>query len=63
MTPGVRVKLDLTKSRYTLLTNVNKVVQQNPDVKFCNADMNCRLKIKWVDEPIDNKFIPIIDEL
>ena len=39
--PGVRVKLDLTKSRYTLLINADKVVKQNLDNKFCYADINC----------------------
>ena len=29
MKPGVRVKLDLTKSMYTLFIDVNKVVKQN----------------------------------
>ena len=46
MKPGLRVKLDLTKSRYTLLTDTNKAVKQNPDIKFCYADINCQLKIK-----------------
>ena len=49
MKPGVRVKLDSTKSRYTLLTDANKVVKQNPDIKFCYAHINCLLKIKFVD--------------
>ena len=63
MKPGVRVKLDLTKSRYTLLIDANKVVKQNPDIKFCYADINCRLKLKWVNESIDNKFFSNMDEL
>ena len=63
MKQGVRVKLNLTKSRYTLLVDANKVVKQNPDIKFCHADINCRLKIKWVDEPINNKFVSSMDEL
>ena len=62
MKPGVRVKLDLTKSRYTLLTDANKVVKQNPDIKFCYADINCRLKITWVDESIDDDFFSGMDE-
>ena len=49
MKPGVRVKLDWTKSRYTLLTDANKIVKQNPDIKFCYAHINCLLKIKLVD--------------
>ena len=63
MEPGIRVKLDLTKSRYTLLTDVNKVVKDNPDIKFCYVDSNCRLKIKWADESIDDKFFSSMDEL
>ena len=63
MKPGVTVKLYLTKSRYTLLIDANKVVKQNLDIKFCYADINCQLKIKWVDESIDDKFFSSIDEL
>ena len=46
---GARFKLDLTKSKHTLLTDANKVVKQNPDINFCYTDINCRLKIKWID--------------
>ena len=63
MKPGVTVKLYLTKSRYTLLIDANKVVKQNLDIKFCYADINCQLKIKWADESIDDKFFSSIDEL
>ena len=62
MKPG-RVKLDLMKSRYRLLTDANKVVKQNHDIKFCYADINYRLKIKWVDESIDKEFFSSMDEL
>ena len=62
MKPG-RVKLDLMKSRYRLLTDANKVVKQNRDIKFCYADINYRLKIKWVDESIDKEFFSSMDEL
>ena len=63
MKSGVRVKLDLTKSRCTLLIDANKVVKHNPDIKFCYTDINCRLKIKWADESIDDKFFSRLDEL
>ena len=63
MKPGVRIKLDLTKSRYTSLTDANKVMKQNPDMKFCNANINCRLKIKWVVESINEEFFSSIDDL
>ena len=62
MKPG-RVKLDLMKSRYRLLTDANKVVKENRDIKFCYADINYRLKIKWVDESIDKEFFSSMDEL
>ena len=61
--PGVRAKFDLTKSRYRLLTDPNKIVKQNLDIKFCYADINYRLKIKWANESIDNKFFSSMDEL
>ena len=61
--PGVRAKFDLTKSRYRLLTDPNKIVKQNLDIKFCYPDINYRLKIKWANESIDNKFFSSMDEL
>ena len=45
MKPGLRVKLDLMKSRYTVVTDANKVVKQKPDIKFCYADINCQLNL------------------
>ena len=63
MKPGVRVKLVLMKNTYTLLIDGSKVTKQNPDFKFCYADINCRLKIKWVDESIDNEFFSSMDDL
>ena len=63
MKPGVRVKLDLTKSRYTLLSDANKVVKQSLDIKFCYADINCRLKIKYDDESSDDEFFSSMEEL
>ena len=63
MKPGLRVKLDLMESRYTLLTDDNKVVKQNPDIKFGYADISCRLKIKKADDPIDEKTFSSIVEL
>ena len=48
---------------YTLLTDANKVVKQNPEVKFCYADIDFRLKIKCLDESIDDELFSSIDEL
>ena len=33
MKPRLRAKFDLTKIKYTLLTDTNKVVKQNHDIK------------------------------
>ena len=40
----VRLKVDLTKKRQTLLLKVN--VKNIPKVKFCYADINCFLNVK-----------------
>ena len=43
-----QVRLDLTKRRY--ITG-NECIKSNGDTaKFCNADINCRMKIKWEDK-------------
>ena len=34
---GVRIKLDLTKSRYDLLKRANDHVKEVPSIKFCYA--------------------------
>ena len=47
---GVRIKLDLTKSRYNLSKRANDHVKVASSIKFCYADINCRLKVKFNDE-------------
>ena len=42
MKSGVRMKLDLTKSRYMLLDNANDIVKSN-EMKFYYADIDCQL--------------------
>ena len=49
----VRVKIDLTKKRHNLLVSANKYISNIDSVKFCYADINCRLKIKWEAESIN----------
>ena len=44
---GVRIKLDLTKSRCDLLKRANDDVKEIPSIKFCYADINCHLKVKF----------------
>ena len=40
-----RVRLDLTRRRYSLLNNARSKVENNEKVKFVYADINCQLKI------------------
>ena len=46
---GVTIKLDLTKSRYDLSKRANDHVKEVPPIKFCYANINCRLKVKFND--------------
>ena len=45
-----QVRLDLTKRRYDILKAGNKYIKSiGHTAKFCYADINCRMKIKWGD--------------
>ena len=59
----VRVKLDLTKSRYNLLKKANYDVEIIPTISFCYADVNCRLKVRFEDENENNVFFSSYEEL
>ena len=60
---GTRVKLDLTKSRLTLLNKANEHVQNIPSINFCYADVNCRLKVKFKDAKQKDMFFSSFEEL
>ena len=60
---GVKTKLDLTKSRYNLLKRANDHVKEVPTIKFCYADINCCLKVKFNDENQKDIFFSSFDEL
>ena len=60
---GVKIKLDLTKSRYNLLKRANDHVKKVPSIKFCYADINCRLKVKFNDENQNDIFFSSFNEL
>ena len=60
---GVRVKVDLTKSRYDLLKKANDHVKEVHSIKFCYADVNCRLKVKFNDENQKDIFFFSFDDL
>ena len=59
----VRLKVDLTKKRLTLLVKANEYVKSIPKVKFCYADINCRLKIKWEVSGTSDPFFSSLDQL
>ena len=52
----MRAKFDLTKSRYDLLKRANDHVKEVPSIKFCYADVNCRLKVKFNENQKDIFF-------
>ena len=56
MKSPVRVKIDLTKNPHNLLVSANKYVSNVDSVKFCYLNINCRLKIKWEDDSIDETY-------
>ena len=63
MKSPVRVKIDLTKKRHNLLVSGNKCVSNIDSVKFCYADVNCGLKMKWKDELVNDTFFYSLTEL
>ena len=60
---GFKVKLDLTKSRFSLLKKAKDYVKEIPAVSFCYGDMNCRLRIKFYDAQQKDIFFSTVDEL
>ena len=60
---GVGIKLDLTNSRYNLLKRANDHVKEVPSIKFCYADINWRLKVKFNDENQKDIFFRSFDDL
>ena len=60
---GVRIKLDLTKSRYELLKTANDYVTEVPSIKFCHMDINCHLKEKINDGNHKDIFFSSFNDL
>ena len=54
---NVRTKVDLTKKRFTFLSNANEYMKNTRLIKFCYADINCRLKIKWSNKICEDTFL------
>ena len=55
------IHLDLTKSRLSLLNEARKFTENNEDVAFCYADINCRCKLRFKDN--DEIFFESLDDL
>ena len=47
---GIRVRLDMTKSRYNLYKEAIDYVKNIVCVKYVYSDINCRLKVKFTDD-------------
>ena len=60
---GVTAHVDLTETHHSLLRKANDLVKNRDEVLFCYADINCRLKLKWVDKSKQDKFFTSSDEL
>ena len=63
MKDNIKVYVDLTKKRHSLLKSTSNLVKDVDKILFCYAHINCRLKIKWKDEPRDDAFFTLIDDL
>ena len=46
---NVKVKLDLTKKRYSIFIEAMELLKNNEVVEFVIADINCRLKVVFKD--------------
>ena len=60
---GFKVKLNLTKSRFNLLTKANNHVKDIPAISFCYADVNCHLRVKSHDAKQQGIFFSTFGEL
>ena len=59
----VKVKLDLTKSRFALLKKANNHVKEVPTIKLCYADVNCCVKVKFNNESQKDQFFSSFHDL
>ena len=57
----VRIKLDLTKRRYRILTDAIELAKEHPNLDCVFPDVNCRLKVVFKD--ITSNFFNDTDNL
>ena len=60
---NVQVKSYLSKKHYDFIISTNKLLQNVKSVKFPYIDANCRPKINWSDDLIDDNFSHSLHEL
>ena len=60
---SLRIKLDLTKSKYDLLKRAKDHVKEVPSIKFYYVDKNCCLEITLNDEKQKDIFFSSFDDL
>ena len=58
---SIKIRLDLAKKDYLMLSEANKLASDNQDASFCYAHANCRLKISWNDNQED--FFDTLEDL
>ena len=60
---GYKIRLDLTKKCYLMLSEANKLTCDNQNANFCCADVSCRLKLQicWNDNQED--FFETLEDL
>ena len=55
------IHLDLTNFRLSLLNEARKLIENNEDIAFCYADVNCRCKLRFKSN--DEFFFESLDVL
>ena len=56
-----KIRLNLAKRRYLMLLEANTLASDNQNANFCYADVNYRLKIRWIDNQED--FFDTLEDL
>ena len=60
---GVKIKLDLTKSRFALLNKANGHVKEVPTIIFCYVFVNSCLKLNFSDESQKDLSLSLFEDL
>ena len=55
------IHLDFTKSRLSLLNEARKLIENNENIAFCYADINCRCELRFKNN--DELFFESLDVL